>query len=96
MLRYNRTSFLLTVILGVLAFCPAVALAAAPQAYTVPWVATNPTTPHDAWLNKTITFKGASDSQGANIQYSWDFGDGAVTAFAPVADRYSIEGVHAY
>jgi len=97
MLNVKRSTILwLTAAFAAALLVPLPALAVAPAAYTVPWVANIPTTPHDAWLTKTITFKGASDSQGANIQYSWDFGDGAFTPFAQVTDKYSIEAQHAY
>ena len=44
---------------------------------TVPWVSTNPLIPHDTWSGKQVTLKGTADVQGANIQYTWDYGDGS-------------------
>ena len=72
------------------------ALAAPPVVKTVPWVATNPLIPHDTWSGKTITLKGTSDVQGANIQYSWDFGDGSPPATGVVTNMNVIEATHSY
>lgn len=72
------------------------ALAAPPVVKTVPWVATNPLIPHDTWSGKTITLKGTADMQGANIQYSWDFGDGSPPAVGPVTNMNVIEATHIY
>jgi hypothetical protein len=56
---------------------PVAALAQAPVVKTAPWVASNPIIPHDTWSRKQITLKGTPDVQGANILYTWDFGDGS-------------------
>lgn len=72
------------------------ALAVPPVVKTVPWVATNPLIPHDTWSGKSITLKGTSDIQGANIQYTWDFGDGSPVATGVVSDMYAIEARHTY
>jgi len=72
------------------------AVAAPPVVKTVPWVATNPLIPHDTWSGKTITLKGTADMQGANIQYSWDFGDGSPPAVGSVTNKNVIEATHVY
>ena len=54
-------------------------------------MAGNPLVPHDTWSGKQITLKGTSDVQGANIQYTWDFGDGSPVVNGTVADQYVIE-----
>lgn len=72
------------------------ALAAPPVVKTVPWVATNPLIPHDTWSGKTITLKGTSDVQGANIEYTWDFGDGTPVVTGVVTNQYVVEATHAY
>ncbi len=71
-------------------------LAVPPVVKTVPWVASNPLIPHDTWSGKSITVKGTSDVQGANIQYIWDFGDGSPVASGSVSNQYAIEATHAY
>jgi hypothetical protein len=72
------------------------AAAANPVVKTVPWVAANPLIPHDTWSGKSVTLKGTSDVQGANIQWTWDFGDGSPVASGTVANRYVIEALHTY
>ena len=78
---------------------PGAAMAQAPVVKTVPWVANIPLIPHDTWSGKSIRLKGTSNQAGANIQYSWDFGDGSpVTAPAVVTagNQYGLEASHAY
>lgn len=75
---------------------PGLALAVQPVVKTVPWVATNPLIPHDTWSGKSIRLKGTADVQGANFQYSWDFGDGSPVAVGTVTNQYVIEASHAY
>lgn len=75
---------------------PVAAQAAPPVVKTVPWVATNPLIPHDTWIGKTVTLKGTCDQQGANIRYTWDFGDGTPVATGTVSNMYVIEATHAY
>lgn len=72
------------------------ARAASPTVNTVDWVPSNPLIPHDSWSGKAITLKGTSDSQGANFEYSWDFGDGSPSAVGTVSDQYNIQATHAY
>ncbi|NNJ94665.1 MAG: PKD domain-containing protein, partial [Halobacteria archaeon] len=72
------------------------ALAVLPDVKTVPWVATNPLIPHDTWNGKSIRLKGTANVQGANFQYSWDFGDGSTVATGTVTNQYVIEASHAY
>ena len=74
-------------------------MAAPPVVKTVPWVANIPLIPHDTWSGKSIRVKGTSSMAGANIQYSWDFGDGSpVTALAVVTtgNQYGLEASHIY
>lgn len=84
------------IILAALFLLAGSALAAPPVVKTVPWVVSNPLIPHDAWAGKTVTLKGTSDVEGANIQYTWDFGDGAPVANGVVSNRYVIEATHVY
>ena len=70
--------------------------AAPPVVKTVPWVATNALIPHDTWSGKTVTLKGTCDQEGANIKYTWDFGDGSPVATGTVINKYVIEATHAY
>ncbi len=72
------------------------AWAAPPVVKTVPWVASNPLIPHDAWSGKQITLKGSADVQGGNIASTWDFGDGSPVTTGTVNDQYIIEATHTY
>jgi hypothetical protein len=81
----------------VAAFSPLAAQAAPPVVKTVPWVATNPLIPHDAWTGKSVTLKGTCNVVGANYEYWWDYGDGSgVSAVADVTDNYALEARHDY
>ena len=86
----------LIALVGVLAGLPGVALAADPVVKTVPWVATNPLIPHDILSGRMTWLKGTADVQGANIRYTWDFGDGSPVATGTVTDRYAIQASHTY
>lgn len=68
-------------LLGVLAAIgfAAVANAAPPVVRTVPWSGINPLIPHDTYSNKLVTLKGTCNQQGANLRWTWDFGDGSRT-----------------
>ena len=57
------------------------------------YVATNG---NDSWSGKQVSLKGTADVQGANIQYSWDYGDGTPITTGTVTDRYAIESRHTY
>ncbi len=92
MSRLLLTSVVMAALIGI----SGAALAAPPVVKTVPWVATNPLIPHDTWSGEVIHLKGPSDVQGANIRFSWDFGDGTTTPFAVVSNRYALEATHAY
>lgn len=81
---------------AVLAALSQTASAAVPVVKTVPWVASNPLIPHDTWSGKSIRLKGTSDQQGANIQYTWDFGDGSAVATGTVTNQRVVEATHAY
>ena len=70
--------------------------AALPIVKPVRWVAGNPLIPHDTYAGKTIRLKAVSDSQGANFQYTWDFGDGSPVVTGTVTNRYAIEASHLY
>ena len=72
------------------------AAAADPVVRTVPWVASNPLIPHDTWSGKEVTLKGTADIDGADIEYTWDFGDGSPVATGTVSNRYAIEARHTY
>nr|MCU0781496.1 PKD domain-containing protein [Akkermansiaceae bacterium] len=70
--------------------------AAPPVVKTVPWVANNPLVPHSTYSGKTVTLKGTCDRAGANIQFSWDFGDGSAPVTGTVSDAYVVQATHAY
>jgi len=89
--HWLRNLFLLVAALGIL---PLTAFAAVPVVKTVPWVASNPLIPHDAYAGKTVTLKGTADNTG--YTYTWDFGDGSAVATGTVGDKYDVEASHAY
>ena len=91
-----RVFVLLHVIISLVFSISTGAHAAPPVVKTVPWVATNALIPHDTWSGKEITLKGTADVSGANIQYSWDFGDGSPVVTGMVTDPYVIEAKHVY
>ncbi len=67
-----------------------------PVVRTVPWVAHNPLIPHSTHAGRAITLKGVCDQQGANLQWTWDFGDGSPVATGVVANRDVLEATHTY
>lgn len=67
-----------------------------PTVKVAPWIPSDPTIPHDTYSGKTITLKGTSDVSGANIKWTWDFGDGSPVATGTVSDGYVVEARHAY
>jgi hypothetical protein len=81
-------------LVGVL--CSSVALAVTPTVKVVPWVASDSTVPHNTYSGRMITLQGTANVQGANFQWTWDFGDGSPVATGTVADPYVIEAKHAY
>jgi hypothetical protein len=72
------------------------AQAVPPVVKVVPWVATNTLIPHDTYATKAIRLKGTSDVSGANIQWTWEFGDGTPVAAGIVSNPYIIEATHTY
>jgi len=91
-----RLSLLVTAGFLAAMLVPVAAVAQAPVVKTVPWVASNPLIPHDTWSGKQITLKGTANVQGANIQYTWDFGDGSPVATGIVTNQYVIQATHTY
>lgn len=64
---------------------------------TVPWVATAPLIPHDAYNGKEITFKAIARGGDGNYQYEWDFdGDGVYDFSGTTNDRYDLSAKHTY
>ena len=79
----------------------AVALATAVSAFgitvkTVPWVATNSLIPHDTISGVAHTLKGTVDASGANIEWTWDPGDGSPVYVGTVSDPYNVSATHTY
>lgn len=83
------------VVVGILG-CVANASPAPPVVKTVPWAANNPLVAHPTYSGKTVTLKGTCDQSGADVKWTWDFGDGSPVAVGTVSDRYVIEAKHAY
>lgn len=72
------------------------ATAAPPVVKTVPWDPNNPLQPHFTYVGKTVSLKGTCDRQGADLLWTWDFGDGSPAASGTVSNAYVIEASHAY
>jgi hypothetical protein len=72
------------------------AQAAPPGVKVVPWVASNSLVPHDTYPGKAVKLKGTSSVQGANIAWTWDYGDGTPVATGTVSDMYVVEATHTY
>ena len=70
--------------------------AAPPVVRTVPWVANKPLIPHSTYAGRTITLKGVCDQEGANLRWTWDFGDGSPVATGTVSNRHVLEATHVY
>ncbi|WP_180539278.1 hypothetical protein [Nevskia soli] len=75
------------------------ALAIAPVPLTVPWIPTNPSSPHTTYptaniiLGATVpNIVGSTDS----FTFQWDFGDGNATAPVAVTNPYDISTTHVY
>src|ERR1035437_2161327 len=68
-----------------------------PQANTVPFVASNPTSPHTSWSGNMVTLKGTLTTTPANagdsFSYVWNTGGGvpAQCGPLPVTKKYDIE-----
>ncbi len=74
-------------------------LEAQPVANTVPFVASNPTSPHTSWSGNVITLKGTLTSPfvGTHVfTYDWDPGDGSAHCTGTVTNQFDIECSHTY
>lgn len=71
-------------------------LAVQPTVKTVPKVPSNPLIPHDTVSGASHTLKGTADVQGANFEFTWDFGDGSPVSTGTVTNQYAIEAAHTY
>mgnify|MGYP005811785265 CR=1 FL=1 len=92
----GKTSFAVAILLaGCILLAAPSATAQTITVKTVPWVATNPLVAHDTWDGKQITLKGTSDQAGADVQFTWDFGDGTNTV-GTVSNQYAVEATHIY
>ncbi len=66
-----------------------------PDVITVPWVAHDPTVPHETYNGKAVRLKGiVRDVDPATFQ--WDFGDGSQSAVTDVIDSYDLSVTHLY
>ena len=95
MLKRNGWIYVL-VAAALLAILASSAFAAPPVVKTVRVLASNPAIPHDVVSGVATRLKGTSDVQGANIQYTWSFGDGSASVSGTVSNGYIIEAVHTY
>jgi len=70
-----------------------------PVASTVPFVASNPTSPHTSWSGNLVTLKGTliSSAFGTDsFSYDWDPGDGGAHCTGSILNQYDVECQHTY
>ena len=91
-MKIGRWFMKMFLVVAAVALLPMAAFAAAPVVKTVPWVASDPLTPHDTYAGKSIRLKGTTDITTGT--YSWDFGDGTATAAITITDKYALEASH--
>ena len=71
-----------------------------PVANAIPFVASNPTSPHTSWIGNPVTLKGTLTTDATNagdtFTYNWDPGDGGAHCTGTVTNPYVIECPHTY
>jgi len=70
-----------------------------PQANAIPFVASNPTSPHTSWSGNAVTLKGTLTSAAwgtDSFVFDWDPGDGSAHCSGPVTNPYIIGCQHTY
>ncbi|MCK4389013.1 MAG: PKD domain-containing protein [Desulfobacterales bacterium] len=67
-----------------------------PSVSCPPWVAFDPTIPHETWSGATVILKGMAKDYGTSLTYVWDFGDVSATKSGTVDDPYNISTTHVY
>ena len=73
--------------------------AAPPVANAVPFVASNPTSPHTSWSGNQVTLKGTLTSSAIgtdSFTYDWNPGDGGADCTGTVTNPLDIECPHTY
>ena len=74
-------------------------MAQAPQANTVPFVASNPSLAHNSWSGNPLTLKGTLTSPlfGTDtFTYDWNPGDGTPHCTGTVTNQYNVSCPHTY
>jgi hypothetical protein len=70
-----------------------------PVANAVPFVASNPTSPHTSWSTNPVTLKGTLTSSAFGTHtftYDWDPGDGGAHCTGTVTNQFDVECAHTY
>ncbi len=70
-----------------------------PIANTVPFVASNPTSPHTSWTGNPVTLKGTLTSSAFGTDtftYDWNPGDGGAHCTGTVTNQFVISCAHTY
>jgi hypothetical protein len=73
--------------------------AQAPTANAVPFLASNPTSPHTSWSGNQVTLKGTMSSPNIgthSFTYDWNPGDGGTHCTGTVTNQYDIECQYTY
>ena len=97
-----RSVIRFTALMGAIAVCallPSGLVAQAPIANTVPFVASNPTSPHTSWSGNPVTLKGTLTSPNFpahTFTYDWNPGDGGTHCTGTISDQYDVECSHVY
>ena len=81
------------------ALFPGGLLAAPPTAMTVPFVASNPSSPHTSWSGNPVTLKGtlmSASFPADTFTYDWNPGDGGAHCAGTVTNQFVIPCAHTY
>ncbi len=74
-------------------------LAAPPTAMTVPFIASNPSSPHTSWSGNPVTLKGtllSASFPADTFTYDWNPGDGGAHCAGTVTNQWNIPCAHTY
>ena len=72
------------------------AFGAPPEVKTVPALGADASAAHDVLADRPTTLKGTSSVAGAEIQATWEFGDGSEPLVFTVANGYDVSARHTY
>ena len=98
-IRFRARFLALAAIVATAALYPGGLIAAVPIANTVPFVASNPTSPHTSWAGNPVILKGTLTSAAFGTDtftYDWDPGDGGAHCTGTVTNQFNVSCTHTY